>query len=103
VIFDIRERLMDMARAPGMCAVTREGFLCQAMTILALLGIDSRPLERVGVPSNVPSSVIPLDHLLTRIEIPLDPWASELIKEALAMLPEGNAHYSIKRIDIPLV
>ncbi len=98
MIFNIRERLEFVAKAPGMCAVTREGILCQVMATLALVGIDPRSLERIGVASDVPASVVPLDHLLARVKIPLDPWVSDLVTAALALLPEGPAIYSIKSI-----
>src|ERR1700679_1719918 len=97
-MWNLRERLENMAKAPSMYAVTREGFLCQVMLTMALMGVDSRPLERIGVSPTVPRSLVDVEHLLTRIQSPLDPWTSTLIEAALAMLPEGPAIYSITNI-----
>ena len=88
---DIRERLGFMKTAPAMCAITREGFLCQVMTWLIVAGADDNKihaLERVGVPASTLSSVVDVEHLTTRIEVPTDAWAQDLIDQALALLPD---------------
>jgi len=87
---DIRERLAFMNDAPIMCAVTREGFLVQVMTWLIVAGADDakiRSLERVGIAPTVPSSVVDIEHLLTRIK-QVDPWTQEIVRRALAMIPD---------------
>jgi len=88
---DIRERLTSMQKAPGMCAITREGFLVQVMTWLLVAGVDTddvRALERAGVSKSVPSSLVDVEHLMTKIQIPTDAWANDLIDKALVLIPD---------------
>jgi hypothetical protein len=90
----IRKTLEMMGKAPGMCAITRESFLMQAHILLRVAGLDSfevyNRLQKIGKPLDMPPNVVPVDMLLLRIKIPEDPWAQEVIKEALAMLPDGE-------------
>ena len=87
---DIRECLVFMNNAPIMCAVTREGFLVQVMTWLIVAGADDdaiRSLERVGIAPTVPSSIVDVEHLCTRIN-QIDPWTQEIVRRALAVIPD---------------
>lgn len=87
---DIRERLTSMQKVPGMCAITREGFLVQVMTWLLVAGVETdeiRALERVGVPKSAPSILVDVEHLMTKIQTPADAWAHELVDKALALVP----------------
>ena len=45
----------------------------------------------------MPDAMVPVEMLLTRISVPEDPWAQEVIKEALAMLPPGE--FVVTRVD----
>jgi hypothetical protein len=90
-VFDIRERLNFMSKAPMMCAVTREASLVQVMTWLIVAGADGekiRSLERVGVSPKIPSSLVDVEHLMTRLQVPEDPWAKDIVSKALDMIPE---------------
>ena len=90
IAIDIRERLTSIAKIPSMCAIVREGLLVQIMLWLLVAGVDGdsiRSLERVGISQSTPSSAVDVEHLTTRVGVPTDPWATEVVNKALAMLP----------------
>lgn len=96
---DFRQRLENMAKASGMYAHTREGFLMQVLVLLEVVGVDTAvgspagDLMRLGVTNGTPSNVIPIAHLATPIAVPDDPWAKEVVAAALALLPEGSSRF----------
>jgi hypothetical protein len=95
---DFRQRLENMAKASGMYAHTREGFLMHVLVLLDVVGVDTSvgsaagDLMRLGV-TDGPSNVIPIAHLLTPIAVPDDPWAKQVVAAALALLPEGSGRF----------
>ena len=99
--FPVRKTLVIMGKAPGMCAITRESFLAQVHILLKVAGLESSDtferLHKIGKPVDMPDAMVPVEMLLTRISVPEDPWAQEVIKEALAMLPPGE--FVVTRVD----
>ena len=96
---DFRQRLENMAKASGMYACTREGFLMQVLVLLEVLGVDTSVgspagnLMRIGVAEGTPTSLVPIEHLCARVVVPDDPWAKEVVAAALALLPEGSGRF----------
>lgn len=96
---DFRARLENMGKASAMYACTREGFLMQVLVLLEVLGVETgidapaHALYRIGVAKDVPSSVVPLEHLREPIAVPDDAWAKEVVAAALAMLPAGSGRF----------
>ena len=96
---DFRRRLENMAKASGMYAHTREGFLMQVLVLLEVVGVDTDvmspagALMRLGVTDGSPSNVIPSAHLLTPIVVPDDPWAKQVVAAAIALLPDGSGRF----------
>jgi hypothetical protein len=99
---NVRKQLEMLGKAPGMYGVTREALFVHAHVLLCCIGLDSTEvavkLGRVGKVRGTPDNVMEADMLATPIQIPDDPWAEELSKVALALLPEGSGEYEVKQI-----
>jgi hypothetical protein len=90
-MIDFRERLELMGKCPKLCALSKEGFVLQVMTLLSLLEIECQGLMRVGASPSLPPTVVPA----LNEEAIDDAWAQEVVDRALKMLPPGPHKYNL--------
>ncbi len=88
--FDIRERLGFMREHPTNCAITREGFLVQAITWLLVAGVSPVDVELAFLPAKMNDASTPeakqmMASLIQSVSI--GDWAHKTIDKALSMLP----------------
>jgi hypothetical protein len=99
---NIREQLEGLGKRPGMYGITRESLFVYAHVLLWCVGVDRdkiiSKLGKVGNPPIITGNVISGEILMTMLVTPDDPWAQELSKVALSLLPEGTGEYEMTQI-----
>ncbi len=99
---NVRKQLEMMGEAPGMFGITREALFVHAHVLLTCVGIDGHEvimkLGKVGKPPIISGNTYNQDCLMTIVTTPDDPWAQELSKVALSLLPKGSGEYEITQV-----
>ncbi len=99
---NVRKQLEMIGNAPGMFGVTREALFVHAHVLLTCVGVASfevtMKLGKVGKPSLISGNTYNEKCLLTIVTTPDDPWAQELSKAALSLLPEGSGEYEVTQV-----